>query len=174
MSSWPRVAAHSAQSFGAPSLSWVLPLFLLATMTTVGFAAAFIRSMLNLERPNVAFLDSVLTTAIIFSFVACVFSTTIIDIWGGRYLLPAPDVVRANGKFNSLAQFVQAVRRAGPCMTVVKTSTGAAQSVAVAIDKAQWPEVVGTLSGDDTIFIATGNARAQQGIVSRLREMFRV
>jgi hypothetical protein len=66
-----------------------LPLFLLATMTTVGFAAAFIRSMLNLERPNVAFLDSVLTTAIIFSFVACVFSTTIIDIWGGRYLLPA-------------------------------------------------------------------------------------
>jgi|ERR1700689_3926079 transcriptional regulator of arginine metabolism len=93
---------------------------------------------------------------------------------GGRYVLPAPDVVRANGKFNSLAQFVQAVRRAGPCMTVVKTSTGAAQSVAVAIDKAQWPEVVGTLSGDDTIFIATGNARAQQGIVSRLREMFRV
>jgi transcriptional regulator of arginine metabolism len=93
---------------------------------------------------------------------------------GGRYVLPAQDVVRANGKFNSLAQFVHQVRRAGPCMTVVKTSTGAAQSVAVAIDKAQWPEVVGTLSGDDTIFIATGNARAQAGIVSRLREMFRV
>jgi len=92
----------------------------------------------------------------------------------GRYVLPPADVVRANGKFNSLAQFVQQVRRAGPCMTVVKTSTGAAQSVAVAIDKAQWPEVVGTLSGDDTIFIATGNARAQAGIVSRLREMFRV
>jgi transcriptional regulator of arginine metabolism len=93
---------------------------------------------------------------------------------GGRYVLPAQDVVRANGKFNSLAQFVHQVRRAGPCMTVVKTSTGAAQSVAVAIDKAQWPEVVGTLSGDDTIFIATGNARAQAGIVSRLHEMFRV
>jgi transcriptional regulator of arginine metabolism len=92
----------------------------------------------------------------------------------GRYVLPPVEVVHANGKFNSLAQFVQAIRRAGPCMTVVKTSTGAAQSVAVAIDKAQWPEVIGTLSGDDTIFIATGNARAQAGIVSRLREMFRV
>ena len=92
----------------------------------------------------------------------------------GRYVLPPQDVVRANGKFSSLAQFVQQIRRAGPCMTVVKTSTGAAQSVAVAIDKAQWPEVVGTLSGDDTIFIATGNARAQTGIVSRLREMFGV
>lgn len=92
----------------------------------------------------------------------------------GRYLLPPPDVVRANGKFNALAQFVQQIRRAGPCLTVVKTSTGAAQSVAVAIDKAQWPEVVGTLSGDDTIFIATSGARAQSGIVTRLREMFGV
>jgi transcriptional regulator of arginine metabolism len=46
--------------------------------------------------------------------------------------------------------------------------------VAVAIDKAQWPEVVGTLSGDDTIFIATSGARAQSGIVTRLREMFGV
>jgi transcriptional regulator of arginine metabolism len=92
----------------------------------------------------------------------------------GRYVLPPQDVVRANGNFNSLAQFVREIRRAGPCLTVVKTSTGAAQSVAVAIDKAQWPEVVGTLSGDDTIFVATGSARAQSGIVSRLRGMFRI
>jgi transcriptional regulator of arginine metabolism len=87
----------------------------------------------------------------------------------GRYILPPQDVVRANGKFNTLAQFVHQIRRAGPSLTVVKTSTGA-----VAIDKAQWPEVVGTLSGDDTIFIATGSARAQSGIVQRLREMFGV
>jgi transcriptional regulator of arginine metabolism len=92
----------------------------------------------------------------------------------GRYALPPQDVVRTNGNFNTLAQFVREIRRAGPCLTVVRTSTGAAQSVAVAIDKAQWPEVVGTLSGDDTIFIATGNLRAQSGIVSRLREMFRL
>jgi transcriptional regulator of arginine metabolism len=92
----------------------------------------------------------------------------------GRYALPPQDVVRANGNFNTLAQFVREIRRAGPCLTVVRTSTGAAQSVAVAIDKAQWPEVVGTLSGDDTIFIATGNLRAQSGIVSRLREVFRL
>jgi transcriptional regulator of arginine metabolism len=92
----------------------------------------------------------------------------------GRYVLPPADVVRANGRFNALAPFVRQVRRAGPCMTVVKTSTGAAQSVAVAIDKAEWPEVIGTLSGDDTIFIATGNARTQAGIVARLRDMFGV
>lgn len=92
----------------------------------------------------------------------------------GRYVLPPQEVVRANGKFNTLAQFVHQVTRAGPCLTVVKTSTGAAQSVAVAIDKAQWPEVIGTLSGDDTIFIATDNVRTQAEIVARLREMFGV
>ncbi|HEY5102108.1 MAG TPA: hypothetical protein VII70_04955 [Steroidobacteraceae bacterium] len=92
----------------------------------------------------------------------------------GRYVLPPAEVVRANGRFNSLAQFVQQIKRAGPCMTVIKTSTGAAQSVAVAIDKAQWPEVVGTLSGDDTIFVATADTHAQAAIIARLREMFRL
>jgi transcriptional regulator of arginine metabolism len=92
----------------------------------------------------------------------------------GRYELPPREVVRANGKFTALAQFVQQIRRAGPCLTVIRTTTGAAQSVAVAIDKAEWPEVVGTLSGDDTIFVATGSARAQTHIVSRLRATFGV
>jgi arginine repressor len=34
--------------------------------------------------------------------------------------------------------------------------------------------VAGTLSGDDTIFIATASARAQDELVSRLRALFRV
>ena len=59
------------------------------------------------------------------------------------------------------------LRSAGPSITVLRTTIGAAQSVAVAIDKAQWPEVAGTISGDDTIFIATANARAPAGTRSR-------
>ena len=46
-------------------------------------------------------------------------------------------------------------------------------SVAVAIDKAEWPEVVGTISGDDTIFVATNDARAQQRLIERLNSLFR-
>ena len=92
----------------------------------------------------------------------------------GRYVLPADEVTRANGDFGSLAQFVRGLRRAGPVLTVLRTTIGAAQSVAVAIDKAEWPEVAGTLSGDDTIFIATANARAQEALVGRLRTLFRV
>ena len=92
----------------------------------------------------------------------------------GRYVLPPDEVTRANGDFGTLAQFVRQLRRAGTSITVLRTTIGAAQSVAVAIDKAEWPEVAGTLSGDDTIFIATATARAQDELVSRLRALFRV
>jgi transcriptional regulator of arginine metabolism len=93
---------------------------------------------------------------------------------GGRYIMPPDEITRAHGDFDMLAQFVRELRTAGPSLTVVRTTIGAAQSVAVAIDKAQWPFVVGTLSGDDTIFIATESATAQSQLLARLREHFRV
>jgi len=92
----------------------------------------------------------------------------------GRYVLPGEEVTRANGDFGSLAQFVRGLRSAGPSLTVLRTTIGAAQSVAVAIDRAQWPEVAGTLSGDDTIFIATAGAREQAELLGRLRTLFAV
>lgn len=92
----------------------------------------------------------------------------------GRYVLPSEEHTRANGDFGALAQFVRQLRRAGPSITVLRTTIGAAQSVAVAIDKAEWPEVAGTISGDDTIFIATTSVRAQDELVARLRELFRI
>ena len=63
---------------------------------------------------------------------------------------------------------------AGSNLTILKTTVGAAQSVAVAIDKAQWPEVAGTISGDDTIFIATAGTREQRKLGDRLRVIFRI
>ncbi len=92
----------------------------------------------------------------------------------GRYVLPPDEVTRANGDFGSLSQFVRGYKSAGPSITVLRTTIGAAQSVAVAIDKAQWPEVAGTISGDDTIFIATASARAQAELIARLRALFRI
>ena len=91
----------------------------------------------------------------------------------GRYLLPPDEISRATGDFGALAQFVRTVQPAGTSITVVRTTIGAAPSVAVAIDKAEWPEVVGTISGDDTIFVATNDARAQQRLIERLNSLFR-
>ncbi len=73
---------------------------------------------------------------------------------GDRYVLPETAIPSKND-FSTLKQFVNARLTAGTNLTVLKTTVGSAQSVAVAIDTAQWPEVVGTISGDDTIFIAT-------------------
>ena len=93
---------------------------------------------------------------------------------GGRYVMPPDEVMRANGDFGALAQFVLQILPAGTCLTVVKTTIGSAASVAVAIDKAEWPEVVGTISGDDTIFVATNGEPAQAQLIARLRSNFRV
>ena len=92
----------------------------------------------------------------------------------GRYLPPSEDSSRTQGNFEALRQFVRSVATAGASLTVLRTTTGAAQSVAVAIDHADWPEVVGTISGDDTIFIATPDAPAQRRLLERLHSLFRV
>ena len=81
----------------------------------------------------------------------------------GRYVLPPDEkVARQRRLRRARAVRARSCSRAGPSITVLRTTIGAAQSVAVAIDKAEWPEVVGTISGDDTIFIATASARAQE------------
>ena len=92
---------------------------------------------------------------------------------GGRYL-PPEDGNRSLDDYGTLRQFVRGVATAGSALTVLRTTIGAAQSVAIAIDKAAWPEVVGTISGDDTIFIATDTAAAQATLVARLRDLFRL
>jgi transcriptional regulator of arginine metabolism len=90
---------------------------------------------------------------------------------GDRYVLPETAMTPKND-FSTLKQFVSARFTAGTNLTVLKTTVGSAQSVAVAIDTARWPEVVGTISGDDTIFIATTGAREQRELGRRLLAIF--
>jgi transcriptional regulator of arginine metabolism len=93
---------------------------------------------------------------------------------GGRYLPPGAEATPAAGSFAAIARFVRDIRMAGPSITVIRTSTGAAGSVAVAIDRAGWPEVVGSIQGDDTIFIATQDGEAQARLIDRLHSVFRI
>jgi transcriptional regulator of arginine metabolism len=67
-------------------------------------------------------------------------------------------------------EFVREVRRAQNLL-VVKTVPGSAQPVAVAIDAEGWDQVVGTVAGDDTILIITGNNKKARLLQSRLEEM---
>lgn len=56
-------------------------------------------------------------------------------------------------------------------LLVIKTLTGGAQPVAVAIDWEEWPEVVGTIAGDDTILIILRDARHLETITGRLEAL---
>ena len=68
--------------------------------------------------------------------------------------------------------FVRSVRNAGTNLMVIRTAIGAASRVAVYLDRSGWPEIVGTISGDDTVFIATESGAAQQRLTARLRTHF--
>ena len=56
-------------------------------------------------------------------------------------------------------------------LLVVKTLTGGAQPVAVAIDWEEWPEVVGTIAGDDTILLILRDPEMLDPIARRLEEL---
>ena len=89
------------------------------------------------------------------------------------YAEVAPSSADAARDLAQASEFVRDIQPAGPHLTVIRTGVGAAQRVAVYLDRANWPEIVGTLSGDDTIFIATRNGAEQRQFIARLRHQFR-
>ncbi len=54
---------------------------------------------------------------------------------------------------------------------VIKTIVGSAQPVAAALDEADWPEVVGTIAGDDTILIVCPDKEDARKLAARIEEM---
>jgi len=69
-----------------------------------------------------------------------------------------------------LAEWVVAIEAAGPLL-VLKTPPGSAHLVASAIDHAQLPEVAGTVSGDDTLFVALRDGVTVHAILKRFERM---
>jgi transcriptional regulator of arginine metabolism len=56
-------------------------------------------------------------------------------------------------------------------LVVVRAIPGSAHAIAAALDRVQWPEVVGSIAGDDTLFIACVDERARRTVVERLRRL---
>jgi transcriptional regulator of arginine metabolism len=77
---------------------------------------------------------------------------------------PVPGVSRL------VREFVREVRRAQNLL-VIKTTSGSAQPVALAIDAEGWDEIVGTVAGDDTVLIITRDNKNARKLQTRLEEM---
>jgi len=58
-------------------------------------------------------------------------------------------------------------------LLVVKTMTGGAQAVGLGIDWEEWPEVLGTIAGDDTILLVLRDAEQVDQVVDRIEKIAR-
>lgn len=82
----------------------------------------------------------------------------------GRYVLP-----RANG---AATHGLLSIDTAGDVLVVAHTELGLASAVAVQIDAATIKEIIGTLAGEDTIFIAVNDRKAQRSTIKKIWDLF--
>ncbi|HKQ53081.1 MAG TPA: hypothetical protein VJT74_11965 [Pyrinomonadaceae bacterium] len=83
----------------------------------------------------------------------------------GFYALPRS----ANG---AAARGLLSLEVAGDVLVVARCEPGMASAIAVEIDRAMISEIVGTLAGEDTIFIAVREHKAQRAVIKKIWELF--
>ncbi|HVE57313.1 MAG TPA: hypothetical protein VNB22_10835 [Pyrinomonadaceae bacterium] len=84
---------------------------------------------------------------------------------GGFYALPQKPK-------NEMVFGLLSLEVAGENMVVAKCEAGLASACAVRIDTAQIEEIVGTIAGDDTIFIAVRGNKEQKAVLKKVWEIF--
>jgi transcriptional regulator of arginine metabolism len=82
----------------------------------------------------------------------------------GHYMVP-----KSNG---AAARGLLSLDLAGENLVVARTEPGLASAVAVEIDGAALEEIVGTLAGEDTIFVAVRDSKAQRAAVKKIWSLF--
>jgi transcriptional regulator of arginine metabolism len=63
--------------------------------------------------------------------------------------------------------------RAAQNLLVIRTVRGTAAPVADALDRERWPEIIGTIAGEDTVFVATPDAKRAQHARAKLLALLR-
>ena len=82
----------------------------------------------------------------------------------GHYTLP-----RTNG---AAARGLVSLDQAGDSLVIARTVPGLASAVAVEIDAATISEIVGTIAGEDTIFIAVRDVKSQRATMKEIWKIF--
>ena len=93
-------------------------------------------------------------------------------VGGTVYELPAENAAAAPRALEALNPLVLRIRDNG-ALVVVHTTPGAASAVALALDQARLPEVLGTLAGDDTVFVAPVQAASASRLTRTLNGLLR-
>ena len=92
----------------------------------------------------------------------------------GAYQRPGAEASDPEAALTALeraaAEFLRRVERVQQ-LVVLRTGVGQAQPLAIAIDRAQLPEVVGTIAGDDTILVIAHGARGARGAAALAKRL---
>lgn len=83
----------------------------------------------------------------------------------GHYTVP-------NAQTGAAARGLLELLTAGDVLVIARCKSGLASAVAVEIDGAGIEEIVGTLAGEDTVFIAVTEHRAQRSAIKKIWELF--
>ena len=87
---------------------------------------------------------------------------------GGRYQQPSRRIAPTDPDEARVREGVLMATPAGDHLVVVHTAPGEAQRVGLAMDRLAWAEVVGTVAGDDTIFVAVAGKNDSKAFLRRL------
>lgn len=91
---------------------------------------------------------------------------------GYRYAFPAEQnvTVSAARLEKTFQDSVLSVNSSGN-IVVLRTLPGTAQAVAYVLDNIRWPEIIGTVAGDDTIFLVVKPEKAVQVVLDRFESI---
>lgn len=96
---------------------------------------------------------------------------------GGSYKYVASGIPRKTVGFGPLSHSVSDTVMAVTCaqnLIVLRTATGMAQAVAIAIDRIPDSDILGCVAGDDTIIIVTPDASSATAVAAKLKKQLAI
>jgi transcriptional regulator of arginine metabolism len=87
-----------------------------------------------------------------------------------KYVLPTAQASFSSRLHRLVSELVGSIK-SSVNLIVLRTPPGSAMMVAAAIDEAQWPEIIGTIGGDDTILVIVNDQKKTPIIVQRFTDL---
>ena len=86
----------------------------------------------------------------------------------GQYMIPSW-TQSEDSPFRKVVPFIRKINQAGPHNLLIVTDAGAGAAVAQAIEDDQWPDLVGTVGGHNSVLLLTDNFFFQKLVYQRIR-----
>lgn len=87
-----------------------------------------------------------------------------------KYILPVTEVSFASRLHRVVTELVTSIA-SSVNLIVFRTPPGSAMLVATAVDEAQWPEIIGTVAGDDTLMLIVRDPKETPIVVQRFQDL---